>query len=478
MKISFVDVAIFLVLFVVYFSIDYILYHQYDFINQNLLFFAEKALLAIQGKPPRLENIGLVYPPLSFLPFLIFRNPIFTNAVVSALINTYAIRIFRIYILNIIDTLFLAFIMINPIYLYFTLNRFDILLYTVLISTSFYNIMKHFETGYSIYLFYSGLIYGATFFIDFRSILILPIFILLAFYNKDKDIYKNVSIFIVALTPIIFFLFGWMFLNYLFASNPLFFLKSQFSFLKSFKNPNVLSLSGSLYLSFLYTIDTLIRLSPAISPYLINTFIMIKNKYKAVLIHLSPIFLMVSSVYLGYYYRLLELSLMFLVFSIFEYVYFTAFIQKRMAFVLILASMISFILSFYAIERYGNSNQKFFIKHMLGISKQKYDSVYYYKKTAEELKKLKCKNILADDATDFELVYFYKKPKNLILPYNYEYNSVLAYPSFFADCVLVYKLSKNLISNAYKNAPTGHIKHYELIYENKYYNIFKRSGHE
>ena len=55
----------------------------HGFISLNLLFFAEKARLAVAGEPPRLVNIGRCYPPLSFILMMPFHNPIVAQAVIA-----------------------------------------------------------------------------------------------------------------------------------------------------------------------------------------------------------------------------------------------------------------------------------------------------------------------------------------------------------------------------------------------------------
>lgn len=79
---------LFLPLFLYYYLIAYLLY-QGGYVHLQLIFFAEKAALAIHGVPPRLENIGFVYPPLSFLAILIFQDPLLGQAVIAALLTAF-----------------------------------------------------------------------------------------------------------------------------------------------------------------------------------------------------------------------------------------------------------------------------------------------------------------------------------------------------------------------------------------------------
>ncbi len=57
-------------------------YNNYAY--SELLFLGEKALLVFYGKPPRLENLGFVYPPLPYLFVLIFRDSFISASFVGA----------------------------------------------------------------------------------------------------------------------------------------------------------------------------------------------------------------------------------------------------------------------------------------------------------------------------------------------------------------------------------------------------------
>ena len=80
-------ILIIAVLYTVYYSINIFFFLDYGYTHSKLTFFAEKALLATEGKPPRLENIGFVYPPLAFVPFLLIKNPTVVPALVSAMVS-------------------------------------------------------------------------------------------------------------------------------------------------------------------------------------------------------------------------------------------------------------------------------------------------------------------------------------------------------------------------------------------------------
>jgi hypothetical protein len=67
---------------VCYYAIVSALEHQ-GYLGLQLAFFGEKAALALHGLPPRIVNVGFVYPPLSFLLQLAFPTPLIGQAVIA-----------------------------------------------------------------------------------------------------------------------------------------------------------------------------------------------------------------------------------------------------------------------------------------------------------------------------------------------------------------------------------------------------------
>jgi len=88
MRVFLVLYAIFLTLFALTSFISNTLY-QHGYIHLNILFYAEKALLAKAGEPPRLENLGFVYPPFAFLPFLIIEDYKMVSPLASSFLLTF-----------------------------------------------------------------------------------------------------------------------------------------------------------------------------------------------------------------------------------------------------------------------------------------------------------------------------------------------------------------------------------------------------
>ena len=75
--------AVWVVLTLFFAAINHTVFKD-GFASKILLYLGEKALLVFHGRPPRLENLGFVYPPLPYLFELIFRNPFWASSIVGA----------------------------------------------------------------------------------------------------------------------------------------------------------------------------------------------------------------------------------------------------------------------------------------------------------------------------------------------------------------------------------------------------------
>ncbi len=472
--------AIFTLLFLLFYFIAFQAYQQ-QYIHTNILFLAEKVLLAKDGLPPRLENIGLVYPPLAFIPFWFSDNYLIISPIISALLLSF-LFIFLVKrcqnsIYSMLTIIF--FLLLNPLLLFLSTYRFEILSFFVLFTVSLIMLILHIEKGYSFYLFVGGLLLGVCFFLDFRSLFLIPfvvIMILLSTKGRDTN-YKN-SILIVKLAPIIFFTIAWLYLNWIFTGNPLNFITSHYSFFKSEPIESMLfSAKGKLLRSLNYTFLILIKYIPIILPYFFILFKFKKyNMFYSVLTYLlflSPLFFLFFSIYFAVFFPAYYYAILFLLFALtFHLTFHSEHCQKKttsLIFSFFLSLLSSWILPLYSKEE----NEKNFVRFLL--TRNIKANLTHYKDTVRALKELNCEKILIDDSSAFPVVILYKQPKNFYLPYMYEYYTVLSYPWIFTDCVVVDKLNNNdIISKRFPKSTKGFLKGYSLSYEGERYNIFKK----
>jgi len=452
---------VFCLFFAVYYEIGNYLLDCRDYINKTLLFFSEKAILGISGYPPRLENIGFVYPPLIFIFFLIAKNPVLAVAILSSILSTFILYFTKSYkvILLMLSTIGLYISLEEPTYflLYFMLASLALFLY-------FYR-----KTGLSLYIFIAGLIFGSSFYVDFTSITLIP-FVLYAIYAQEKLIEKDklLSMYIVTITPILFFAASWLYLNWVFMKDPLYFLESQYSIFHP-KSVDAMLAKGNLELSTKFFLTKALYIIPFSLPYFMGLIKAIKDRFlfymaPLYIIYISPIVLMFFNIYFGIEVRgFIEAFGLLLFYVIFEY-----FISRKKSLIINLSFYASIILSIIFMPFSPFYNESTFSRALYGMDIK--PNIIYYKDAARFLSGTKG-NILADDTDSYPVVYFVNEPKRFVLPYQYEFYTALSSPYNFVDYILVDTSSNaDKIYNFYKNG----ISDFKLVYENQMFKIYER----
>jgi hypothetical protein len=84
--------------------------------------------------------------------------------------------------------------------------------------------------------------------------------------------------------------------------------------------------------------------------------------------------------------------------------------------------------------------------------------------------------ILIDDSSLYPLVYTLGSPERFILPYQYEYASVLSNPAPFVRWVVVARRADDTIYALYPGAEFGHFPHFHESYRSSDYIVFERDG--
>lgn len=466
---------LFFPLFIFYVLISYIFFTEYFYMHPNLLFFAEKALIAIQTGL-RLENIGFVYPPFAFIPFLFYNNLYFVPSFVSALLTTFLI----IFLLkecqnSHIILLPIVFVFLNPLYLFLATQRFDVLMFYIVLTISVIYVIKYLIAGYSLYIFISGILLGLIFFIDFRSVFIVPLYVLSIFFStKNKGISYKLAITTVIITPIFFFLLSWFYLNWAFTGNPLDFIENPYSYFRNEHIPEEFTIaSGTLIGSLILTIKQLIINFPLIIPYFVQ-FLFIR-KFKLLfgvpfyLMYILPVFLLYFSIYYGIFFPFMHTAVLFQLFSIF----FSCRMRTIESYPVIISFLISFFFTFLLPLYSKDLNEKFFVGTFLGKTIEDIN-LKDDLKTSQVIKSSKCELILTDDAYTFPVIYFSKNINNFILPHNSIFFTSLSNPALFADCLLISRNSKDFLNKRFPKAQHGFVSGFYLQYSSSKYMLYIR----
>lgn len=465
---------IFLFLFILYFSIAQEIYFKFNYLHYNLLFFAEKALIALQSDF-KIENIGFVYPPLSFIPFLLLNDPLIVPSIISGALSTlliiYLTKTYKPSTLSIIS---ISILLVNPLYIFLATQKFDILLFYILLCFSVLYTIRYIETEYSLYIFISGLLFGIIFFVDFRILFSIPLYIISLFLLTIKNnINYRLAIILVKISPIIFFLLSWLYLNWIFTGNPLTFIQSPYSFFRSEPvSPELIQATGSFIKSFYLTVKQLFVNSFLILPYLL--VIPYIKKYTTLyalpffLIYIIPIFITFFSIYFGSFFPYTYSSILFLLFSLI-FAFHLKIVNTKKYF---LTTVISFISSFIFTINSVDFHEQNFVKFLINYEISEHINIKEDKFAAELLINQDCKSILTDDAYTFPVIYFTKNTNAFILPHNYIYNTALSNPVLFAECLLISKNPRDALKKRFPSTESGFIPGFYLLHNGLKYMIF------
>lgn len=459
-----------------YLILDY-LFCNYKYIHSNLIFFAQKAMLAKEGNPSRLENISFFYPPISFIPFLLANDPIKVTSVISGIISTilFFIIISR-YSISLKDIFVLVLFFFNPLYLLISVTRFDVLLFYFLFSIALLFLYIHLKSNKTFYSFLSGLVLGICFYLDFRVIFVLPIILVLIFFSKkDGSLLERISTFIVISSPLFFFFLSWVYLNYLFMSDGFLFLKTPYSFIKSQKTQEIVLASSSLILSFFYTLSFLFKNIGVILPYIVQLFFIrdfsLVYLLSFLVIYTLPIFFYFFSIYSSAFSPYTYTSMLLVFTSIFFYFENKTQNIKDISKITLLSFIFSFVFSFIAPLSSFDLNERFFIKTVLNMSLDFDMSKREEIEMSNILKKFNCKKILSDDINNFEVIFFYGDVKKFILPYNYEFTVAVSNPYNYVDCIFL-----NLSDEDLKKRLGNSFSYFSLAAKTEKYHLYVRSS--
>jgi len=404
-------------------------YHFFsnDFFHLKTISYAEKARLAVEGLPPRLENVGFVYPPLPVFISILFPLPWLAQGVVSGTVFTLltylAVKFYR-------DS-FPAFLML-ALYLPFLFAatfKFDTLLLFFLIASSTLLLLKYWEEGFSLYLFAGGLLFGLSFFIDFSALYLIFVYAGTLFLKKKEKLSHRLGVIMVFLLPLVFFFLFTLFINYTFKGDAFHFLKG-YSLLFP-KSPQVLQAQYSLYTALALLFDYLKKSFLLVLPYFVGFFLVKRwREFYAspiFLIYVSPLLLLFLKIRYGTFSFSLTNSLLFIFFLL---LFMNRFRFKLPIYLFLLLSIVSapFL---YLKSMDGNE-----VNFALGLMGKPFErNLLFYREIAREINRLKGK-VLLDDKSFYPTVYFVSNLRKLLLPYQYDFYTVLASPCGKVDFVV------------------------------------------
>ena len=444
------------------------------FLGASLAFFGEKGSLALHGLPPRLVNVGFVYPPLSFLMQLALPTPMIGQAVIAGLCVASILQYLAVSVAD-RATRWIAqlYVLASPVFLYLTVEDHSTLLFIVLLAVSVHFITRFLRDDYSLYLFVGSTLLGLTFFLDFRSAaLLLAIVPAAAIPLWRRSRAQAISVALTIAVPTVFFALAWSYVNWIFLGDPFAYAHGRGSFFRTFPvTPSLLAAAGDPLQTLRFALIALAGSLPVTLPYFVGLFTLRggRSSYTvpAVVVYLSPLVFIVFAIYGGLYrptIALLALCVLVLFFSL------DAIRPSR---ILTATLAISLIASFVAPFVSPSSDERAFGNALAGrgavdANLAPFRDLAAHVGTAGA--------ILIDDSALYPLVYTLGSPSRFILPYQYEYASALSNPSKFARYVVVARRTDDTIYALYPGAEFGRVPHFHEFYRLTGYIVFERDG--
>jgi len=444
------DIIIFLLLWSGLFALGVYLYLAFNFYAHEGIFLMEKAQLATRGNPPRLENLGLIYPPLPYLFYLplgLTSNPI-SSLIIStswgALIVALCIRYLRwIPGKNVIKFALTVLLFINPVFLYVIFAQPSQTLYILFFVIFVYSFFRFNETRIPYYIVLSGVALGAmsgirydTFFL---TLVLIPFAPFLISESTEFNATRIFALTLMLVLPTFIVLGSWVYLNWIFAGEPFYFYFSPYSYFKQVSKemslrPELAEAKGNIILSFWIILKLAFFTYPAYLFTLptIKTITLFVATFSPIILQIIVVFLGISAVSYSWFAVLVPLAVI-----IMYYYLNSPLLSNVYSYVVLGLMFISLYFGYFSLEKSVDITESNFIKVLKGeivtdIFEEELQVAKHLKETVNENEM-----IIIDDAVGYPIVCFFNNPKQFYLPYQYDYIRVIQQPQFAANYIVV-----------------------------------------
>jgi hypothetical protein len=443
------------------------------FIGLQLAFFGEKAALALHGLPPRLVNVGFVYPPLSFLLQLAFATPLIGQAVIAAFVVAGILDFLQASVADRgLRVIAQVYVLASPVFLYLTVEDHSTLLFALMLAVSVHAITRFLRDDYSLDLFIGSTLLGLTFFLDFRSAALLFAIVpaaALPLWRRSRA--QAISVALTIAVPTVFFAAAWSYVNWIFLGDPLAYAHGRGSFFRTFPvTPALLAAAHDPWQTVRFASLALLASLPVTLPYFVGlvSFRGGKAAYTipAIVVYASPVVFIIVSIFGGLYRPTIALLALFVLVLLFSL---DAIKPSRL---LTATVAISLVASFFAPFLSPSPDERAFGNALIGRGAAA--NLAPFRQLAAHLGTAGA--ILIDDSSLYPLVYTLGSPERFVLPYQYEYASALSNPGPFVRWIVVARRADDTIYALYPGAEFGRFPHFHESYRLPDYIVFERDG--
>jgi hypothetical protein len=430
-------VAIAALLGVGYWALGSALYHA-GFMADRLLFFAEKSDLALHGLAPRLINVGFIYPPLPYLMQLPFGSVIVGGAAVSGLSMALAIDFLAH---RPVDPFMrgagIVFLVASPLVLYLAVEDFAGLLFVLMAAASVHFLLRFLRDDYSLHLFIGSTLLGLTVFVDYRSIaLLVAIVPAVGLPLLVKSRAQAMSVTLTILVPTVFFALAWMYLNWVFLSDPWAFVHGPTSIAHTLApSAQMLATAGDLPATLAALAVTAVLSLPVSLPYFVGLasirFGRAVFAAPAVAIYLVPLILLFVALYGGTFRPATAALALFVIVVLFSLEQMRVTPLLRWAFIV-------------------DPDERAFARALVGIAPPA--TLEPVRDVAAKIAGGPSDRVLLDDLHLYPLVHESGDPRRFLLPYQYDFEAAATNPAAFVRFVVLARRKDDMITALYPDA--------------------------
>ncbi len=447
--------------------------YEHDFASRCLLYLGEKALLVHDGKPPRLENMGFSSPPFPHFFVLLANNPFVATAFVGGMMITVAMLslyrgLTKRYISMPLFSVLLCYLLLSPLSLFLFAQQLPDGILMGLLLLSYYHLFKYSEQEISYDLFLFGLLSAFLFLTKFQAVAVVPMFgiVLAAKYGRRHPL-KGLAVLLTSLFPVIFISLSWCYLNWVFLGDPLYFLTHWNALTDTTSSISSLDLQPrDLEAGIKATIHFFTQNMPILLPYVLTGIWIFAPQDRPKKDMALPVFLTPMVFLLAHYMTTStamnqDLLLLFVATAVSIRIY----CREQMGDSLFkgiftLTMAISLVMSFWLPCSHNGSEEQLFCQVLTG--ERKHGNLTPYRRLLDRIRSQD--HILMDDTSNYPLVFMTQEPKKFILPYEYEFEMILAAPQHFVRYIIVSDTSsQDRILGRYPLASVGIVPDFSLI---------------
>jgi hypothetical protein len=487
------DIFVFFFFWIAFFIIGVFFYNTYNFYAQEGIFLMEKAQLAMRGSPPRLENMGLIYPPLPYLfylPLSISSSPI-ASLVVSTFWGAFCVALCVRYLRWIpgntaIKIVVTVLFFLNPTFLYVIFAQPSLTLYIVFFVIFVYSFFRFHETRIPYYIVLSGVALGAmagirydTFFLTMALIPFAPFLIS---ESTEFNIVRIFALTMMLVLPTFIVLGSWIYLNWIFTGEPFYFYFSPYSYFKQVSNemalrPELLDAKGNVIKSTWVVLKMAFLAFPAYFFVLptIRTVTLFVAAIAPIILQIIIIFLGISALSVSWFAVLIPISIIVVYYFVNSPSY-----QPAYGGLISVLMFVSLFFGYYSLSSSVDFTEVNFTKVLKGqqvedLFEEELNVAKFLKQNTNENSK-----IIIDDAVGYPIVCFFSNPEQFILPYQHDYLKALQQPAFNADFIVVPKPEITVtgfdqLTAMYPDAFEQGIDYTTLVYQTSKWRVYRSS---